>query len=150
VGNKTGATNSAVLTDSIMRLMYDVRNIMKLEMVGKTRLDILTYWQLHALSFIAEEGPMSMRDLAMRMSITAASATSLVDRLVRHGLASRVSSKGDRRSVHVAVTDTGRKCLHKHVSDMQKRIAGVVGKLSVNNQKNLISVLEELQRTYSK
>jgi DNA-binding MarR family transcriptional regulator len=60
-----------------------------------------------ALYHLANE-PLRSRELADRLGLTPGSVTSLVDRLIARGLASRVSDERDRRVVLVELTAQAR------------------------------------------
>ena len=53
--------------------------------------------------------PLSLSDLATRLSCVKSNMTQLVDRLEADGLVSRVDDPNDRRAVKAAITDEGRK-----------------------------------------
>src|ERR1043165_4833043 len=52
-------------------------------------------------------GPMTMRELAERMSCDPSNATYVVDRLEKLGLAERTPVPGDRRVKRIVLTDDG-------------------------------------------
>lgn len=67
----------------------------------------LTAGQLHALVVLDTEGPQPASDLARALGISGATATGLVDRLVRDGLAERRPDPDDGRSRIVHATAAG-------------------------------------------
>jgi DNA-binding MarR family transcriptional regulator len=71
-------------------------------------------------------GPLSLSELASRLSCVRSNMTQLVDRLESEGLVRRVDDPADRRIVKAAITETGR----------QKHAAGA-------------ELLEELHRDFS-
>ncbi|GAA1654350.1 MarR family winged helix-turn-helix transcriptional regulator [Georgenia ruanii] len=66
----------------------------------------LTPMQGRMLGLLAR-GPLRMNELAQRLGVEKAAATGLVDRAEARGLVAREAIPGDRRSIHVAVTDAG-------------------------------------------
>ena len=68
---------------------------------------------------------MSMRDLAEQLLLTHHAAVQLVDRLAKSGLAERVSSSEDRRSVQLSLTLKGKTLLDelaaKHLEEMLRQ-----------------------------
>lgn len=54
-------------------------------------------------------GPRGMADLAASFGVEKAAMTGLVDRAERRGLVTRSPVPGDRRALHVTLTDTGRR-----------------------------------------
>jgi DNA-binding MarR family transcriptional regulator len=70
----------------------------------------LTLGQARALRRLAAK-PLSLSQLAAELSLSATSATRLVDRLEERGLVERVRSGDDRRVVVVSVRPAGRRLL---------------------------------------
>jgi len=69
--------------------------------------------------------PMSMRDLAEELLLTHHAAVQLVDRLGKAGLARRIASIADRRTVELSLTTKGAALLEdlmsRHQDEMLKR-----------------------------
>jgi DNA-binding MarR family transcriptional regulator len=68
----------------------------------------LTPVQAKLLCIVAE-GPRGMAELAQCFSVEKAALTGLVDRVERRGLAKRTPVHGDRRALHVTLTDAGQR-----------------------------------------
>jgi DNA-binding MarR family transcriptional regulator len=68
----------------------------------------LTPVQAKLLCILAE-GPRGMAELAQCFGVEKAALTGLVDRVERRGLAKRTPVRGDRRALHVTLTDAGRR-----------------------------------------
>jgi DNA-binding MarR family transcriptional regulator len=66
----------------------------------------LTPVQARLLCILAE-GPRGMAELAHCFGVEKAALTGLVDRVERRGLAKRMPVRGDRRALHVALTEAG-------------------------------------------
>jgi DNA-binding MarR family transcriptional regulator len=68
----------------------------------------LSYAKFGALSQLAEAGsPLTLSELAARLSCVRSNMTQLVDRLEADGLVRRVDDPADRRSVRAALTPLG-------------------------------------------
>jgi DNA-binding MarR family transcriptional regulator len=69
--------------------------------------------------------PMTMRDLAEELLLTHHAAVQLVDRLAKAGLARRLASNADRRTVELSLTAEGAGLLEnlmlRHQDEMLKR-----------------------------
>jgi DNA-binding MarR family transcriptional regulator len=61
-----------------------------------------------AMSYLAGIGPLTARELSHRMRLAPSSITSVLDRLEAADLAHRAPVPGDRRRLHVNLTDRGR------------------------------------------
>ncbi|HXA28965.1 MAG TPA: MarR family transcriptional regulator [Candidatus Angelobacter sp.] len=65
--------------------------------------------QLHVLATLHEQGDMTVGALAEALSISAPSASAVVDRLVERDLVRRERSADDRRIVRLSLSDAGRR-----------------------------------------
>jgi DNA-binding MarR family transcriptional regulator len=68
----------------------------------------ITTTQFAVLARLQELGPLSQNHLGRATAMDAATIKGVVDRLVRHGLASTAADPDDRRRLTVALTDAGR------------------------------------------
>lgn len=71
----------------------------------------VTMAQMRVLMLLSANGEARMSDLAHQLGIAPSTLSSLVDRLVEGGLASRHDDPRDRRSVLVAIAPAGNKML---------------------------------------
>lgn len=67
----------------------------------------LSLRQLSALEMIDDENT-TLGDVAKQLMVTPAVVTGLIDRLEKRGYARRINSTGDRRRIHLALTEKGR------------------------------------------
>ena len=70
----------------------------------------LTHFEI--IKHIAEEGEVTMKDIATWLHITPPSASSLIDVLVKKNLVARVPSKNDRRTVNIILDKEAHKLLY--------------------------------------
>lgn len=75
---------------------------------GTARLGVTTT-ESQALSYLIARGAMGLTDLAHALEITTGTATTMIDRLERNGLARRTPHDTDRRRVTVELTARGRR-----------------------------------------
>ena len=85
----------------------------------------LTMAQYRALSQL-DEGPEASSSLAAKLAVSRPSVTTVVDGLVERGLVDRGSTAADRRSVSVALTDSGRRVLAQADEAVQSRLADIL------------------------
>ncbi len=91
----------------------------------------LETWEFDVLAALRRSGrPLTPKELAANVMISSAALTNRVDRLDARGFVTREAVPGDRRSLHIALTDAGR--------DMVD--ATVAG--HVRNQRRILSSLE--------
>lgn len=74
----------------------------------------LTLPQMHTLEILGANGPMRMKELAGRMGVTTGTLTVMIDRLVKNGQVERRPHDTDRRSIIVALTESGRTLFAEH------------------------------------
>jgi DNA-binding MarR family transcriptional regulator len=116
------ATASTVnLTFSIMHAAHLIEDRIE-EALGKVGLSMAKH---SALSKLQEAGePLTLSELAERLSCVRSNITQLVDRLEADGLVRRVADPADRRSVRAELTDTG----------TEKQLAGAAEVARVQNE----------------
>ena len=69
----------------------------------------LGHQDLRVVEYLGESGPQMMRSVAEHLGVAVNSMTTLMDNLEHKGLAHRTRSEVDRRVVHVALTDEGKR-----------------------------------------
>jgi DNA-binding MarR family transcriptional regulator len=104
----------------------------------------LSFLQFLALKYVLEEGPVRMKDIARFMSITPASATALVDGLVKMQVLERITDQHDRRIVLLRATQGGRKKLDDTENLAKRELQKIFEKLSEADRDTMITVLEKL------
>jgi DNA-binding MarR family transcriptional regulator len=87
-------------------------------------------WEFDVLATLRRnDRPLTAKELAASLMIGPAALTNRVDRLVARGLVSREAVPGDRRSLHIALTDEGRDLVdgvvEGHVRNQQKILSGL-------------------------
>jgi MarR family transcriptional regulator, organic hydroperoxide resistance regulator len=97
----------------------------------------LTGPQLWAIKVIADSAPIRVSDLAARMYLHPATTVGILDRLEKKGLISRIRSRKDRRSVEVALTETGRDIVGNAPEVAQGLLVAGLEKLSLRRLKSL-------------
>ena len=93
---------------------------------------------------VASPTPLSLSDLAARLSCVRSNMTQLVDRLEAEALVQRVSCPNDRRAVNAAITDLGRDrqaAGAKAVAQLHEQFAAIV---SANDRAALQRMLSAL------
>ncbi|OUZ06735.1 hypothetical protein BHE97_18500 [Aeromicrobium sp. PE09-221] len=80
--------------------------------------DQLSVDQWSVLDYLDVTGPCTMTALATATGISGATLTRIVDRLVSRALVYRNADRGDRRRVHVHLSERGRETTH----DLRPRI----------------------------
>lgn len=91
------------------------------------------------------EGPLRMTDIAVRLIVSKAGATKVVDRLEAQGLVRRTQDASDRRSYLVETTDAGRTALASMRPVVDAAIAAMWSRhLSRDEAKTLLELADRL------
>ena len=104
----------------------------------------LTAAQFRVLQVVAERGLCTAKDISRRMSISQATVTSLVDKLVRQGMVTRERCETDRRQTNIVITERGRETIKKAPDALQQRYVRKFEALEDWEQVMLISALERV------
>ncbi len=107
--------------------------------VGEGRFIVL------ALLLEHQPSPLSPSELAEIYGVTKGNITGLVDGLERDGYVKRENSGDDRRVTLIALTEAGRLHIEKIVPNHLRRVAGLMGGLSLSEHKLLVSLLGKVQ-----
>jgi DNA-binding MarR family transcriptional regulator len=93
----------------------------------------LTPVQAKLLCILAE-GPRGMADLAHCFGVEKAALTGLVDRVERRGLAKRTPVRGDRRALHVTLTEAGQRSASAFHHDVTAELEHLLSSLSAHDR----------------
>ena len=104
----------------------------------------LTPAQLRVLQIVDEKTSVTPKALAVQMSVTQATVSALVDKLVAQGLVERVPSELDRRQTNVTVTQDGRTRLEDAPDAIQQRYVRAFLQLENWEQAQLVASLERV------
>jgi DNA-binding MarR family transcriptional regulator len=90
----------------------------------------LSWYDVLGQLCMAPEQRLTMTELAGSIWITPSGLTRLVDRIEEAGLVERLACPGDRRSLHIALTDAGKErfeqALPIHLDTVERHFAGLI------------------------
>ena len=109
-----------------------------------------SFLQFLTTQFVRENGPVNMKDIARFLSITPASATSLVNGLVKSGVLVRTTDKNDRRIILLRASSYGREQLGDAEKQAKGELKRIFLRLTNEDRNNLASVLGKLSDIISK
>jgi DNA-binding MarR family transcriptional regulator len=124
-------------------VMAALRSAMR-QQLGQT----LSVPQFRGLRFIADHGGCSLSDVSGFLGVTLASASAMVDRLVRAGYVVSGVSAVDRRRSALHATRTGRSLMDRVRGGAQADLADVLGDCSAQELGELQAGLAVLQRRF--
>lgn len=105
--------------------------------LSMSKLSVLT-------QLVESDQPVSLSELASRLSCVRSNMTQLVDRLEADGLVERVDDPSDRRSVLAAITSLGIARQHAGDAEVQRVKEGFVGALPIDDRDALDRLLGAL------
>ena len=108
------------------------------------RVSGVTAVQFRVLQIIAELGHATAKEISLRMRVSQATVTSLVDKLVRQELALREKSETDRRQTNIHITTKGRQTLTEAPDPLQQRFVRKFDAMENWEQAMLVSSLERV------
>ncbi len=104
----------------------------------------VTAVQFRVLQIIAEAGQATAKEISLRMRVSQATVTSLVDKLVREGMVLREKSARDRRQTNIHITPKGRQTLSDAPDPLQQRFVRKFSALADWEQSMLVASLERV------
>ena len=131
----------------IQRLVESVERLNR-----QLRLDRLSEWQdldltipqAKTLFLLEREGPQRMGTIAGALGIAVSATTTVVDRLVERGLATRLSDPTDRRVVICELTEQGRQAADRFWTIGQERLQALADHLQAEQLTDLVQAFERM------
>jgi DNA-binding MarR family transcriptional regulator len=103
--------------------------------------DDVTLPQFRALVVLSSRGPQTVGGLAEFLGVHPSTATRLVDRLHRKGLATRRPTGDDRRMIEVSLSESGRAIVDQVTARRRTRIARIVERIPERERAGLVRAL---------
>src|SRR5262245_61119925 len=100
--HSTASICSQELLETIPVVMYYIRKGIRRELGAKASLP-----QIRALSFIRRHPSSTLSTVAEYLAVSKATASNIVDRLVKKGLVTRIAHPSERRCVQLSLTPSG-------------------------------------------
>ncbi len=104
----------------------------------------LTRAQVKLLQLVAHTDARTISDVAAFLGISTAAASKSVDRLVRRGFFHRQEAPGDRRSIHLSLTDEGRSILSAFTVARDRALSEFFEPVPPEDLKKAAEVLDRL------
>lgn len=103
----------------------------------------ITMMQARLLGLLAE-GPCRMAELAQGLGVERAAMTGLVDRAVSRDLVERAAVDGDRRSIHVRATATGRAASTAYYAEVTLALDALIAALPEAERAGFVAGAERI------
>ncbi|SEO91872.1 DNA-binding transcriptional regulator, MarR family [Salinihabitans flavidus] len=104
----------------------------------------LTAVQFRVLQLVAEKGTCTAKEISVRMRVSQATVTSLVDKLVHQGMVERQRSQTDRRQTNIVLTPKGQATIEDAPDALQQRYVRKFEALEDWEQAMLVASLERV------
>jgi DNA-binding MarR family transcriptional regulator len=108
----------------------------------------ITLQQMHTIEVLGGCGPLRMKELAEKMSITTGTLTVNVDKLENLGYVERKPNENDRRSYYVTLTEKGTEAFRKHHELHLALTSEILSELSAEEGRQLEGIMEKVLKTF--
>lgn len=135
--------------DDVLSLMFSISRLVRSKMFSKGKGN-LNWMQIHAMCFLEAHPGATMKDLATSLMVTAPTATSFVNRLVREKIVERSADPGNRKLVRLNLTAGGLRLLHTKIKQKQGAMRGIISALPAHDQHELVRILTTMLESVSR
>ncbi|KUK77538.1 MAG: Transcriptional regulator, MarR family [candidate division WS6 bacterium 34_10] len=108
----------------------------------------LTMIQLRTVILVEREGIVRPTEIAKKFSITPASVTSQIDKLVEQGWLERKYNQDDKRVIEVVLTDKGKRQLGKLKEELVNNCSWIFKTLDKQELDTLFDLVSRLNKSY--
>lgn len=105
---------------------------------------VSTSLQVQALEVINDHSKITAGELSFCLEISSSSLSQLTDRMIDAKLIYKVHSEVDRRSVFLALTDTGKKHLSEATRLIKGQVSEILAPMSENDLKEVIRIFNNV------
>ncbi|SLN51838.1 MarR family winged helix-turn-helix transcriptional regulator [Roseisalinus antarcticus] len=100
--------------------------------------------QFRVLQLVAETGSRTAKEISVKMGISQATVTSLVDKLVAQDMVHREKSVTDRRQINILITERGAETIAEAPDALQQRYVRKFEALKDWEQAQIVASLERV------
>lgn len=135
------------LSLSISRIVPNIISGAHLAFMSK---EAVTHCQIHVLMVLYSLGPIPMNLLAKKLHIQMPTATGIIDRMEKCGMARRSRAEKDRRRVMVHLTSQGEQFIHRFQRSISSRWEEVLGYLDTKDLENYLAITTKIERAFAR
>ncbi len=121
-----------------------VRDVFEAAVLREVAGDRLTFPQLKLLYLVAGTDTVTIGDAADFLGVSSPAASKTVEKLVRRRLLRRSDIQGDRRTSHLALTETSRRLLETYEAARNQKAAELFSQFSPEELRHTSEVLDRL------
>jgi DNA-binding MarR family transcriptional regulator len=129
---------------TLVDLTFEFSRLLRQQADGSDAAHTVNMLRAHALTIIRETPDMTMTELSRTLRVSASSATSFVDRLVREGWVKRSQDKANRKLVHLRLTKAGEAALARCAASRKQMLRHLLSLISTEDQQCLRRILSNL------
>jgi len=133
---------------SMMEAIHPIMQFIRTEM-RKERDPSLSVPQFRVLAFLSLHPGVSLSDVADHLGVTRATASSLVDRLVKRGLVDRLEHPQERRHIMLNLTKPGKEQLQQMREMTRQKIAELLTDFSSEELAGMSFVFGKLEQIFN-
>lgn len=104
----------------------------------------LTPQQNHTIEIVGNEGPIRMKPLAEKLSVTMGTLTVMIDRLEKTGYVERLKDPEDGRGFIIELTREGQKIHHEHHAYHLQLVEDIRHSLDSSEADQLLTILKKI------
>ena len=131
----------------LMEAIHPIVQFMRTEMRSQ-RESSLSVPQFRLLAFLSRHPEASLSEVAEHLGVTRATASAMTERLVQHGLVDRADHPQERRQIMLKLTESGSTRLEQMRESTRRKIAHVLGELTVEELTKVSGVLTLLGQLF--
>lgn len=126
------------LFEIITRKAYDIEE----QAIRELDIKDLNLSQIHNLETISRLKSPTLTEISDKLNLARPTVTIMVDRLDEKGYIKKVRDTKDRRSVHIEISEKGKKLKNLH-QDIHKKLEKYISKNLNDTEKNVLSIILE-------
>jgi DNA-binding MarR family transcriptional regulator len=131
---------------SLVDITFEFSRLLRRQTMSSDAAHTINMLRSHALTLIRETPDVTMTELAHLLQVSASSATSFVDRLVRQGWVKRAQDKANRKLVHLRLTNAGERALTRCKTERRQHLKSTLSLIPKEDQQHLKRILYRLNR----
>lgn len=131
-------------TQEVMMLFRDMHKCLQHGHSSASELESLTLAQLHVLLFLEHKEKVSMKQIAEEMTITPASATALIGKMVEKHYLVRLEDPQDRRTVYITLSDDAKQKIEKMKHTKMQHYEKIFESLSTEERKEFLRLMKKI------
>lgn len=141
---------STQINSNLVEEIFKFSRLLKGDMRFDSEFSKLSMLQIQALVFLKKHNNAQMGEIAQYFNIELPSATSLINKITKLGLAERKADKKDRRLVLIALTKEGTTLLQKAMEERSKKLTKTLSYLSEKDKQELLRIMKTVTDTMEK